>query len=251
MPDGGSGDAPVIALISAPQQVAVLGPIVAELERRGMASTVVTLDRWYRAGASAVARAAGLRVEDDAVPPPEARGFYDRPVPVIWLEVLQAKRRLEALLPQRARVVLLGNDSGLLEKLAIAIARRHGLAVALVQDGRLGRRPRPHSAGGMVVEAVKRLASPLLRGAGLTYLAASDYGEGGADVMFAAGPHGASILRHRAAASLACMAVMIGTPGQPDITRTYRTAPDPTTARDRGEGPTSSPGRRRRRGPGR
>lgn len=180
--------------------VSLFAPIAAALDHRGVTSSVVSLDPYYGQGASAASRQASLDVielQRRRAPRSEQR-FYARPVLDMWLDALDARRALERLIADRGpSFVLLGNDHGLLEKAAIREARRAGAMTILVQDGRLAPRPRLRGMRAWLTRTAKGWLSPALRAAGVPYLAASDYGSGGTDLVCASGDAGAEILRAR------------------------------------------------------
>ncbi len=192
-----------VALICAnATQVRTFAPVAERLVERGARCIFVSLDPFYRQGATRSAEELGFEVVE---PSWQARnnesGFYRRAIPVIWLDVLKARAPVDDLLRLiRPDIVVLGNDFGLIEKLVIA--RSRALSVkrrVLVQDGRLwDERPTQETAVGRVVRTMKVWMSPLLTTAGFSYLAASRYGEGGCEVICASGPEPAALLSARA-----------------------------------------------------
>lgn len=187
-------------------------PVMAELEGRGVTTTLSSLDSLYNQGATARAAALGVRVEPLVPNVTVVSSFYRRPVVAIWRDVLRCRRPIRDWLRSSApKVVVLGNDRGLVEKLILVTAHRQGSRVVLVQDGVLAPvRPRPANLRRRLFLAAKRTGSAALRPIGLSYLLASRYGEGGADVLCASGPHGIETFRQ-----LGVPADRIITTGQP------------------------------------
>ena len=172
-------------------------PVMADLEGRGVATSLASLDTLYNQGATARASALGVRVEPFVPNVTVASSFYRRPVVAIWRDVLRCRRPISDWLRSRApEVVVLGNDRGLVEKLVLATAHRQGRRVVLVQDGVLAPvPPRPANWRRWCFFVAKQAGSAVLRQIGLSYLSASHYGEGGADLVCASGPHGAETFR--------------------------------------------------------
>ncbi len=182
--------------------VAMFAPVAAALEERGVTSVILSLDAFYRQGATPAATRASLRVvelrgERSGDP---GTGFYARPVVAVWRDTIHARRALRRLmLAERPSVVVLGNDHGLIEKAVIHEARSVDARTVLIQDGRLAPRPRLSGPRAALTRAAKRALSPLLRVLGFGYLAASDYGSGGTDLICASGEASAQILAERGA----------------------------------------------------
>ena len=186
-------------LASNRQQVQSFAPVVRRLEAIGHACRLLTLDDWYGQGAEAAAGAAGLPIAGlRRRRGPLATPFYGRSTTKIWRDVLEARRPVGTALGVSVDAMVLGNDSGLLEKLAIDLARARSIPVVLIQDGRLGDLSGTgRGIGSVARDAAKRAASAGLSLMGLGYLGSSRYGAGRADVICASGEHGAQIFRHR------------------------------------------------------
>jgi hypothetical protein len=188
----------VLLVASNDTHVALYAPVVERLLAAGARYLVISLDPAYDQGATAAARARRLRARELDVLRYGKRPFYLRPFWMIWRDVLRARAPLRSLLgDEGATTVVLANDRGLIEKLILHEARRRGIRTLLVQDGRLAPRPRPSTRLRTVRHHLKMVASAGLRSAGLPFLAASEYGSGGADVLCASGPAGARILESR------------------------------------------------------
>jgi hypothetical protein len=197
-PAGGTG-AQILFLASTVTHVESFAPVIAVLAARGVGATVLTLDRWYGYGAWRAARDRGLRVVEATDPGAPARPFYRRGTLAIWRDVLAAHGPMAAVLGRSgARTIVVGNDSGLLEKLALTIAGRYRWRRILVQDGRLADQPRPSRLSARSRATLRAAASAALRIIGLPYLAASAYGSGDLSAICAAGPGGAATLSRRA-----------------------------------------------------
>jgi hypothetical protein len=121
--------------------------------------------------------------------------------------------------------MVLGNFFGLLEKLFRARARGRGVRSVLVQDGRLGKRP-DDVGRRRLLRLAKSSLSPFLRAMGLGYLAASEYGEGGSDVICAADVPSAQLLRARASPG-----TTVVVSGQPRYDRLRDVVPAPDDRR--------------------
>ena len=191
----------VLLVASNDTHVRMFAPVMAEIERRGVGTLLVSLDGYYRQNAAAAAERAGLEVVD--LPrrgrAQSAATFYARPVPVIWADTLAARRPVRLLLARHApTTVVVGNDHGLLEKLVIAEAGARECRTVLIQDGRLAPRPSVSTVKARIVRALKAGMSPALRAIGMGYLASSDYGSGATDVICATGDASAELLRGRA-----------------------------------------------------
>lgn len=209
----------------------MFAPVAQALHARDAATVVISMDPFYQHGATQVARKYGVDVVE---PEPPAgwkapRSFYRRPAIRIWVDVLRARGAIDGVLAavQPNRLVV-GNDYALLEKVALALSLRRSVARrVLVQDGRISRaRPRANTMAGRLTRLARRLGSPVLRRIGLPYLAASEYGEGGADVICAAGPRSADLLSRRSRGK----ATVVIT-GQPRYDHLQ------SLIRERGEGP--------------
>jgi hypothetical protein len=183
----------------------MFAPVARELRLRGAEPVAISLDPFYGQGAEDAARAHGLRsVSPRWEGTAPAGGFYRRRPTAVWRDVLSARAPVEALLESLAPArLVVGNDFGLIEKLALASSRDLGVPRrVLVQDGRLGaRRPLPASARAALRRPLQRALSPLLRAARRPSLAASEYAEGGAELICASGPAAAALLRRRAGRS--------------------------------------------------
>jgi hypothetical protein len=193
---------PIALVCSNDTHVHMLAPVAQRLIQLGEAPMLVPLDGFYRQHAGDVAARTGLPV---AAPRPSRSppgAFYRRPAPLVWQDVLAARRPVRDLLRRlAAERVVVGNDTGLIEKLVLAEATRAGSRSVLVQDGRLSAATlRAGGLGAAALGVVKRTLSPVLRSAGAADLAASPYGAGGSDLICAAGARSAELLRHRARA---------------------------------------------------
>ena len=171
-------------------------PVMRELERRGVVTTIGSLDSLYQQGATARAEALGRAISMIAPDIVVASSFYRRPTIAVWWDVLRCRVPVsEWLVANGPGVVVMGNDRGLIEKLIIHVAHQQGRRVVLVQDGTLVPPPRPGNLPASLRSAAKHGGSIALRSAGLRFLAASQYGEGGADLLCATGPAGAERFR--------------------------------------------------------
>jgi hypothetical protein len=174
-------------------------------------STVLTLDRWYGYGAWQAGQSERVPLLETSAPPPISRPFYRRGTLDIWRDVVAARRPLAADLDQSsAATLVVGNDSGLLEKLALDLARRNGWTRFLIQDGRLVERPASRGGRNRLRAVAKRLASGLIQRLGYPYLAASAYGSGDLNGVCASGPAPARLLASRARSG-----VVVHVTGQP------------------------------------
>lgn len=179
--------------------VRTFAPVVERITSASLSTAVVSLDQFYGQGASRTAASLGIAcIELEHGGSIPAERFYARSPFVVWLDVLAARREVSSVLKRLdPRTIVVGNDRGLIEKLILYQGRRRGARTVLVQDGRLG--PRPHRAD-LVERArglAKRALSAALRAIGAPYLAASEYGSGGTDVICASGDAGAQILSER------------------------------------------------------
>jgi hypothetical protein len=183
-----------VLVCSSDIQVEMFAPVGRELTRRGWQTCAVSLDQYYSQRASEVARGLGVGyVELERPKGSLTRPFYGRSFLRIWSDVLGARGGVSRLIESRQPdAVLFGNDYGLLEKLILHTARKHGRRTVLVQDGVLGRTSRPPASGwqSRAVRVARQLASPVIRALGLPYLAASNYGSSPVDLICASGPLG-------------------------------------------------------------
>jgi hypothetical protein len=199
----------VIFVCSNGTHVRTFVPVRAELLTRGVISTLLSLDNYYQQGAEEAALAVGVEINalarDTLARGASGSGsFYGRNPIAVWADVIKARRYVDAALAEwRPSDVVVGNDFGLIEKLVINEAKKRGIRVVLIQDGRLGENSRASrtSWGARIEVRLKRFVSRCLRALGLPYLAVSEYGEGGADLVCATGVSGANILRRRVAPS--------------------------------------------------
>jgi hypothetical protein len=192
----------VAVVCSNDTHVRMFAPVITALEKRGATVALLSLDPFYQQGAAAAAREMGLDViEPDAVGRRGARApFYSRPAIRIWRDVLMARPVVDATLREmKVDRIVLGNDSGLIEKLIVAWSFANAVERRiLVQDGRLvGGRPPAASGVARLARRARVLVSRPLRWAGMPYLASSEYGEGGAEVVCASGPRSAELLARR------------------------------------------------------
>ncbi len=177
-------------------------PVIRECDSRGVASVVLSLDQYYAQGASQTARELDLSVIE--LPRRRGRatraGYYARSLLRIWFDTIAAvPEARKAISDTHPCAVVVGNDHGLLEKVALREARLAGVRSILVQDGRLAPRPSAINLASRFHRWLKGTASVILRRLGLGFLAASDYGSGGADIICASGRVSATILSRRAA----------------------------------------------------
>ncbi|HWO88406.1 MAG TPA: hypothetical protein VNL98_04570 [Gemmatimonadales bacterium] len=188
----------VVFVCSNDTHVRMFLPVAQVLGSRSVAGTMLSLDVFYGQGATAAARDAGLEVLEPRARNAAREGqFYRRWPVVVWRDVLRARAPMEQLLKDAAPdVLVLGNDTGLIEKLALHLGRGMGVRGAvLVQDGRIvASRPRARGPRQRVLHLMKRAVSPVLTLAGLPYLASSEYGQAGVDVICATGPRSAKLL---------------------------------------------------------
>lgn len=223
----------VLFLCSNGTHLLTFTPVAAALGRRGVESRFLSLDAYYGQDAEATAARAGVTMlqlarRGGALAP---GSFYSRSAVAAWRDVVVARRPVRATLrrvPAPATVVL-GNDFGLMEKLVLWHAKSLGMRTVLVQDGRLTTQSR-RRPGGPIEQAMlrsRRLASRVLRAAGLPYLAASEYGEGGAEIICAAGEAGRKILSARSRGSRVVVT------GQPRYDRLLHPMPAPARASGR------------------
>ena len=217
---------PVLFLASTATHVETFGPVVRALGNRQVGSTILTLDRWYGYGAWQAGRFGNLPMLETSVPPSPPGPFYRRGTMAIWRDVLSARRPLaDDIGRSAAGTLVVGNDSGLLEKFALDLARRNGWTRFLIQDGRLVERPMPRGAKNRVRAVARRLASGLMRRLGYPYLGASAYGSGDLTGICASGPAGARLLANRARPG-----VVVHTIGQPRYDALQREHPAASAA---------------------
>lgn len=192
----------VLFLCSNATHVAMFAPVAAELRRRGVEAHFLGLDEYYGGGAGEAARTQNLAIQylrrrNGALRPNK---FYGRSVLAIWRDVLSARGPvMQQLRHIGADVVVVGNDFGLIEKLVLSGARSLGLRRVLLQDGRLSAaRPGEATLNGRLLRLAKSIISPILATLGLSYLAASNYGEGDLSIICATATRSASLLELRA-----------------------------------------------------
>jgi hypothetical protein len=210
---------PVLMVASNATHAQTFLPVAPALERYGATVAFLTLDRFYSGGAESTL--ASARREWVPLRAPQlAPGFYRQGTMAVWKTVARARASIrDALADTAPAVVVVGNDSGLLEKVVLREASRKGARTVLVQDGRLASStPRAPGVRAGLRAIVKNAASPVLRCIGLEYLAASQYGEGGVDLLCASGPHGAALLKSRAPRTRVVIC------GQPRYDRLHRIA---------------------------
>lgn len=192
----------VLFVCSNDTHVKTFEPVARVLSGTGATVTLLSLDPLYRQAATPAALSAGLRSYEPTVASARSphQRFYGRPVPAVWRDVLRARHPIRELLAELSpNVVVVGNDFGLVEKLVMHTSRSEGVRkLVLIQDGRLTpqRAPRP-GLKGSVRSLARTVGSALLRLSPWGYLAASEYGQGGADVICAVGRASAELLRNR------------------------------------------------------
>lgn len=204
----------VLFICSNATHVATFAPVAAALVKRGAEPHFLGLDEYYGGGVQEAARARSLAIHSL----PRANGslgsneFYGRDVIAIWADVLSARRQVSQQIQHiGAEVVVVGNDFGLIEKLVLDRARALGLRRVLLQDGRLSeRRPEEATLSGRLFRFAKLIISPMLRAFRLSYLAASNYGEGDLTLICATSTRSAVLLELRARPG-----VRIAVTGQP------------------------------------
>lgn len=191
----------VLFVCSNDTHVRTFAPVMGELAALGVESRLLSLDAYYCQGASAAAAELRLAAFPLGTGRPLAAGeFYRRSPITVWRDVLAARPWIASALDQiEPTHVVVGNDFGLIEKLFIAVADRRGLLTILVQDGRLASISRPESrrVASRARRWAKAVASSLFRKVGLGYLAASDYGEGGARLICVTGEAGREVVSPR------------------------------------------------------
>lgn len=181
--------------------VRMFAPVVRVLEAGGSITTILSLDAYYGQRVAAEASAQDLEVQILERPRGEVAegGFYHRPTVAVWADVIAARRIMRrAMQASRPDTVVVANDRGLLEKLALLEARRVGARTVLVQDGRMAPRPKPSTLRSRVRLRIKAGVSAVLRAVGLPFLAASEYGASGVDLICASGRASARLLGDRA-----------------------------------------------------
>jgi hypothetical protein len=181
--------------------VSTFMPVVRSLSSRGHESLLVSLDNFYSQGATETARRSGyqsLLVGD--MQSPSHGAFYQRSPVWIIRDAINARRSIRKFIEgRRPNVVVVGNDSGVIERLWISEAAAFGCRTVLVQDGHLSHH-RPHS-GRMRLLSRRYLRNALrvaVKLAGLTAFGPGLYGAGGATVICATGPESAELLGRRA-----------------------------------------------------
>lgn len=170
-------------------------PVAQNLDAHQVSVSFLTLDQYYHGGAAD--RLSGL-LPHDVTDLPRLTGalegsFYARSTLSVWRDVMAVRDWTRRYIADRApKVVVVGNDHGLLEKLVLTVAVAYGAATVLVQDGVLGEqsRPAPDGMRQSAVRMARRALSPSLRRAGYPFLAASDYGQSGATIVCASGDAG-------------------------------------------------------------
>lgn len=210
----------VMLVASNDTHVAMYAAVSARLNELDVSCAILSLDPLYRQGATAAAVARGLAVRELESPRGSKGQFYGRPFWTIWRDTVRTVPLVRRLLSDhKVTTVVVANDRGLIEKAILHQARRLGLKTVLVQDGRLAPRPSHSNPVGKIGHTLKIAASAALRALGLPYLAASEYGAGGADLICANGPAGARILEARRSSSSSV--VICGQPRYDDLpTRT-------------------------------
>jgi len=191
----------VTLVVSNDTQVRMFAPVVRVLEAGGSVATLLGLDAYYGQRVAAEASAQGLEVQ--IVPRPRGEvvggGFYHRPTVAVWADVIGARRMMRmAMRASRPDTVVVANDRGLLEKVALLEARRVGARTVLVQDGRMAPRPSPSTLVARIRSRFKAGVSAVLRAMGFPFLAASEYGASGVDLICASGSASARLLGGRA-----------------------------------------------------
>ncbi len=205
----------------------MFAPVADQLRTLGWRVDGIPLDRWYGQGAGPVATALGM--PSTMVGPlhgGHGRTFYGRPAPLIVLDALRARRPVRGVLTRlRPDVLIVGNDRGLIEKLALREGRRLGAGTVLLQDGTIGRRSAADR--GMrrrLWRAARRTLSGLAGRAGLRDLVATEYGLWGCDLVCVAGPEAARTFVDRGVPS-----ARIVETGQPRYDG-LSSAPEPTAS---------------------
>jgi O-antigen/teichoic acid export membrane protein len=190
----------VLLLCSTDVHAAMFAPVARELRGLGWQGTLVSLDPYYAQGATAAARKLWADVRELVAPPGVGtQPFYGRSVARIWRDVRSARGPVRRLLSElKPRVVVVGNDRGLIEKLVLEEARARGALTVLVQDGHLGSRPTPElELRRRIWRRSRGLLSWFVRRLGGMTFAATTYGTWGCDRVCASGEEGAEALRAR------------------------------------------------------
>ena len=190
----------VLLLCSTDVHAAMFAPVARELRGLGWQGTLVSLDPYYAQGATPAARKLWPDVRELLAPPGVGTPpFYGRPVARIWRDVRSARGPVRRLLSElNPRVVVVGNDRGLIEKLVLDEARARGARTVLVQDGHLGARPTPElELRRRIWRRSRGLLSWFVRRLGGMTFAATPYGTWGCDRVCATGEEGADVLRAR------------------------------------------------------
>ena len=178
----------------------MFGPVAREMRTLGWRSVALPLDAWYGQDAATAASAQQLElVEPETMGARPDGGFYGRPAPFVIRDAVRARKPLRrAIRTTRPDVVIVGNDRGLIEKAALAAARRAGAATVLVQDGAIGERSADEP------DRIRRLwrrarmaVSGVLTQVGLGTYAATAYGLGGCDLVCVSGPEGRAAMLAR------------------------------------------------------
>jgi len=190
----------VLLLCSTDVHAAMFAPVARELRGLGWQGTLVSLDPYYAQGATPAARKLWPDVRELLAPPGVGTPpFYGRPVARIWRDVRSARGPVRRLLSElNPRVVVVGNDRGLIEKLVLDEARARGARTVLVQDGHLGARSTPElELRRRIWRRSRGLLSWFVRRLGGMTFAATPYGTWGCDRVCATGEEGADVLRAR------------------------------------------------------
>lgn len=190
----------IVFLASNDLHAGLFAPVAAECRARGWRTTAVPLDPWYGQDAGPALDAHGLASEPvpGRAPRPSA-DFYARPSPLVIREAMRARGPLaEHLARLRPDVLVVGNDRGLLEKVALDAARTLGARTVLLQDGVLAARPAPETTvRRRLWRGARRAVSVVLGRLGLAAYAATDYGLGGCDLVAVTGPAGEAAMLAR------------------------------------------------------
>jgi hypothetical protein len=193
---------PIVFVCSSGTHVRMFAPVARVLEAAGRICRFASLDDFYQQGVNQAGLSLGI--EPVLLPGPgmtlKGERFYERGTVAVWRDIIGTRKLLaQALDELTASTLVFGNDSGLVEKSLIDVARQRSIPTVLVQDGRLAwQRPAPTTLRGGALSGWKRLLSPILDRAGYSYLAASRYGEGRTTLALASGAAGARILQARA-----------------------------------------------------
>jgi hypothetical protein len=179
--------------------VATFAPVADELVALGRTAAFVSLDPFYQQHAATAMADRGIAAVEPLVCGLARDDFFRRPTQLVWLDVLRARAPIARLLGEvDPRVVVVGNDRGLIEKSFLSAARRRGAATVLVQDGHIGRKPTPETTfRRRAWRRARRAASAVLIRAGARSFAATDYGTWGCDLVCASGSDGVAAFRSR------------------------------------------------------